>query len=324
MHLLIPFAFCSSEACQQVLPALKLPNLEKLLRRLTPEPMDAGEASSLSPPHERALARILGLQVVDGLIPWAAWQARTAKLEPGADGAWAFITPCHWQAGAKHAAMGAAELADFPASESQTLLAAMRPYFEEDGIALHYQQPGRWLAQSAAFKGLATASLDRVAGRDVASWLPSTGRAIALQRLQSEMQMLLYSHPVNDAREARGVPTVNSFWISGSGDLTAPTCNAALQPQTLPASTDHQPRVVTTLRDAALSENWAAWAQAWATIDATECTKLLQALDRRESSQLTLCGERNAQTWVAKPQSLKQRVMNLFATATPATVLAQL
>src|SRR5674476_771917 len=184
MQLLIPFAFCSSEGCRQTLRTLKLPHLEKLLRRLTPAPLDVGTGLSLSAPHERALARVLNLPIEDGLIPWAAWQAQAAKLAPEAISAWAFITPCHWQVGAKQAAMSTAELPDFTALESQTLLKAMQPYFEEDGITLYYQQPSRWLARGEIFRGLATASLDRVAGRSVANWLPSASSALPLQRLQ--------------------------------------------------------------------------------------------------------------------------------------------
>lgn len=336
MHVLIPFAFCSSEACRQALRTLKLPHLEKLLHRLTPAPLDVGTELSLSPPHERALARSLGLPVVDGLIPWAAWQARCphprpppegegaekihsslpmTESAPDDDSAWAFITPCHWQAGARHVAMGAPELADFSATESQTLLAAMRPYFAEDGITLYYQQPSRWLARGAAFKGLVTASLDRVAGRSVANWLPSASSALPLQRLQSEMQMLLYQHPVNDAREARGVPTVNSFWISGTGDLPQ-------LPTTL--AVDAQPVVVTTLREAALNEDWTAWTAAWQAIDAAECHALLGALAHRESVQLTLCGERNAQTFHAAAPSYLKRFMNIFDTRPASAVLEQL
>jgi len=298
MHLLIPFAFCSSEACRQALTTLKLPQLEKLLQRLTPQAPDTGDAASLSPPHERALARALNLPVNDGLIPWAARQAHEA------DSAWAFITPCHWQTSSKQVAMSSAELPDFTAQESQALLAAMQPYFAEDAINLHYDQANRWLACGDAFKGLATASLDRVCGCSVADWLPSAGRAMALQRLQGEMQMLLYNHPINDAREARGVATVNSFWISGTGPHPCP----------LPAGEGAKPpTVVATLRTAALAQDWSAWASAWQVIDATACQTLLSAQARGEPVQLTLCGERNAQTFVAKPQSIRQRAMNFFS-----------
>jgi hypothetical protein len=319
MHLLIPFAFCSSEGCASVLPTLKLPNLEKLLARLTPELPDTGDEFSLSAPHERALARALGLPVEDGLIPWAASQAGSAES------AWAFITPCHWQIGTNHIAMSGQALPDFSAQESQTLLAAMQPYFEEDGITLQYEQPTRWLARAEVFRELATASLDRVVGRNLENWMPRSASAANLRRLQNEMQMLLYTHPVNDARSARGVLPVNSFWLSGTGALPASPRTPAMAPAPVPVST---------LRDAALNEDWAAWAHAWHALDANECAALLAALDHKpkaedETSQpsgitLTLCGERNAQTFNAQPQPYLKRFMNIFGTQRPSTLLEKL
>ena len=37
----------------------------------------------------------------------------------------------------------------------------------------------------------------------------------------NELQMLLFEHPVNQAREARGELTVNSLWLWGGGGLPA-------------------------------------------------------------------------------------------------------
>ncbi len=310
MHLLIPYAFCSSEGCAAALPALKLPQLEKLLSRLTALAPDTGDAYSLSPPHERALARALGLPLTDGLIPWAALQALQMGL-PG--GAWAFITPCHWRVGAKHAAMGGLRLADFSEPDSRSLLAAMQPYFTEDGIDLHYWQPHCWLARSELFDGLASAALERVVGRDVQSWLPQGAKGTTVQRLQGEMQMLLYHHPLNDERAALSLPTVNSFWLSGSGTL-----------REIPASQAETPLVITTLRDAALNEDWAAWAQAWTALDSTECAALRTALGRGEPVQLTLCGERNAQSFRGTAQGFFQRWRKRFDAQRAATFLEPL
>ena len=313
MHLLIPFAFCSSDGCAPVLPTLQLPNLQKLLSRLTPEPLDAGDEFSLSTPHELALARALVISVQDGLLPWAALEAsKNSTIQR--DGAWAFITPCHWQVGTHHIAMSGQALPDFSAEESQTLLAAMKPYFEEDGIALHFDTPNRWLACGEVFRHLPTASLDRVVGRNVENWMPRSPEAAPLRRLQNEMQMLLYTHAVNDARSARGVLPVNSFWLSGTGALPSQFANT-----TKPA-----PIMANSLREAALNEDWNAWSNAWQALDGTECADLLAALDRGEQVQLTLCGERNAQTYTARPQHLFKRFMNLFGSQPPSSVLKQL
>ncbi len=308
MHLLIPFAFASSDDCQQALSSLKLPHLEKLLSRLTPELLMEGDVLSLSTPHERALARAMGLAAPDGLIPWAAMQGKRP-------GAWGFITPCNWQVGTNHIAMSGQELPDFSADESRTLLAAMQPYFKEDGIDLHYDQPNRWLAQGEVFRHLPTASLDRVVGRNVENWMPRSASASGLRRLQNEMQMLLYTHPVNDARAARGVPAVNSFWLSGTGALPE-----GFNPDALKS----HPQVVGTLRAAALNDDWRSWAQAWQALDASECSTLLAALDRGEPCQLTLCGERNAQTFALKPQTLLKKFMQLFGTKPSSNVLEKL
>lgn len=312
MHLLIPFAFCSSDGCSEALRTLKLPNLERLLSRLTPGPMDTGDERSLSTPHERALARALNLPVQDGLIPWAALQASSRQA---AGGAWGFITPCHWQVGTNHISMSGLALPDFPQQESEALLAAMQPYFQEDGIALQYDQATRWLARGEAFRGLATASLDRVAGRNVESWIPRSASAASLRRLQNEMQMLLYTHPVNDARAARGVPPVNSFWLSGTGAM----------PEPAPAlAASNAPLVVNTLRDAALNEDWAGWIQAWQALDTKECAALLAGLHQNSPHQLTLCGERSAQTFTLQSRTLMQRFMNLFGTTPTSRLLEKL
>ena len=294
MHILIPFAFCSSEGCAQAMPKLALPHLTQLLSCLTPQPPDTGDLFSLSTPHERALARAMGLPVQDGLIPWAALQAQGS-------GTWGLITPCHWQVATNHITMSGQTLPDFSEAESRALMAAMQPYFEEDGITLHYKHPMLWLAQGDMFNGLATASLDRVAGRNVEHWMPRSAQAAPLRRLQNEMQMLLYTHPINDARAARGMLPVNSFWVSGTGTL--PTVRK-------PAATDV--KVVDSLRVPALNEDWPAWTQAWQALDATECAALVQAIKQGQSIQLTLCGEGSAQTYVTQPEALWRRFMNLF------------
>lgn len=163
MHLIIPFASSSSEGCVAAKPKLQLPHLQKLLGRLCLVARDSGDELSLSPPHERALARTLGLAAPDGQIAWAAWQASQRPELARLGGAWCFVSLCHWQVNTHTMVMSHLPLPDLSVRESADLLAAMRPYFEEDGIALHedHDQPGRWLAQGEIFATLASASPDR-------------------------------------------------------------------------------------------------------------------------------------------------------------------
>ena len=68
MHLLIPFASSDAPGCAEALRGLRLPHLEALLQRLVLVETDAGATGTLSPPHERALARLQGLRAADGCI----------------------------------------------------------------------------------------------------------------------------------------------------------------------------------------------------------------------------------------------------------------
>jgi hypothetical protein len=303
MHLLIPYAASHAEGCQVALAALKLPNLQKLLHHLSPQTLDAGDELSWSPPHERALARSLGLPVTDGQLSWAALEASKRPELAHLQGAWAFVTLCHWQATTHEVTMRQLPMHDLSTAESDALLSAMQPFFAQDGITLHPFEAGRWLAHGAVFDSLPSASPDRVLGRNLSPWMPTAAQAGSLIRLVSEMQMLLYTHPINDGRDRRGAIAVNAIWFSGTGAL----------PDNRPGPASAQPVMASSLREAALQGDWAGWASAWQQLDASQVRQLLNAQSRGDAVQLTLCGERHAQSWVSQAPTLKQRIRQLFS-----------
>jgi hypothetical protein len=167
-------------------------------------------------------------------------------------------------------------------------------------------------------RGLPTASLERVRGQPVDAWLPRAAAARLVRRLQNEMQMLLYTHPINDARSARGVPVVNSFWLSGTGDLP----ENGPQPE---ATTVHDG-----LQAAALNDDGIAWAQAWQALDSGSVAQWAQALRQELSTgsapppALTLCSERTARTWRMQPQSLLRKIQTALHRPSPNSVLKAL
>ena len=134
-HLLIPFAVCSADAwlpTMKALPQISTRHLGQLVQGMKLLHTDTGDAPTLSPPHERALARAQGLtnaETPDGLIPWAAREA-TGQLHTQGNKAWAWITPCHWAMGREHATLTDPAALGLREDESRALLAAMQPYFE--------------------------------------------------------------------------------------------------------------------------------------------------------------------------------------------------
>jgi hypothetical protein len=314
MHIVIPYAAPVGPQCQAALAQLQLPVLAALLELLQPTPPLLGSETSLTPLAERVQAKCIGLSGADGLVPWAALDAEHLGLRRvHGESGWAWITPCHWQVNADHVAMDDPRDLALTASESEALREAMQPYFAEDGIQLHPLSNSTWLAHGAMLADLPTASLERVRGGKVDGWMPSQG-AQALRRLQHEMQMLLYTHPVNDARSQGGETPVNSFWVSGTGALTA-----------LPATTTAtQAELVQTLATPAQRDDAYAWTQAWAALDATTLTDLLRRAKANEPVQLTLCGERLATTFELQSSPWWNRLQRRFTAPPPSEFLLTL
>ncbi|MES2718356.1 MAG: hypothetical protein V4795_21480 [Pseudomonadota bacterium] len=307
MHLMIPFAGTVSEAGRHALQTLALPRLDQLLARLQPTQRLGSDEFSLNPPHEQALAAAWGWPSgPDEALPLAARQAAALGLD--GQQPWGLLTPVHLHVGTEQVSLTPPAGLQLDEAGSRAVLEAVRPLFETEGFSLRYAAPLQWLATHALFDGLATASLDRVTGRNVDRWLPDHRSARLIRRLQNEVQMLLYTHPLNDQREAAGLPTVNSVWLSGCGPLPAHTVSADLQ-------------LDDRLRAPALGEDWAAWCEAWRALDAGPLQALAGAGD---DARLTLCGERFAQTFAPAPRGLWQRLAGRWRQGSALAVLEAL
>jgi hypothetical protein len=299
MHLLVPYAAPLSDAGRQALPALKLPHLDQLLNRLTLTRRDDGDELDLTPPHERALARELGLTAGDGYLPWGAHWAARDGIEPG-ELPWALLTPQHWHLGAEQVTVTDPQALALDEAASRELLGAVRELFESEGFTVRYGAPLRWYLAHPSFDGLQTASPERAIGRNVNDWLRPDPRARLLRRLQSELQMTMYTHPINERREAAGLPAFNSFWISGCGRF---------QPATVPTDLIVDER----LRGPALAADWEGWAEAWRALDAGPLAQMLaiapsNTTDAASPLRLTLCGERSSAEFTDLPRGVLSRL----------------
>ncbi|HVO05913.1 MAG TPA: hypothetical protein VMT83_03930 [Burkholderiaceae bacterium] len=288
MQLIVPFAGVLSEAGRHAAQHLSLPHLEQLLARSRAGAAWGSDEHSLSAPHELALAQSLGWTPADGRLPWAAWAARRDGIDVAA-GAVGQLTPVHLHVGTEQVTLTDPSALALPVDDARALFDALHALFGEAGFTLHWGDTLRWYVQHASLAELATASLDRVIGRHVDPWLPRGSRVWL--RLSSEAQMLLHAHPVNARREAAGLPTVNSLWLSG--------CGVAAEARSDAAQIDER------LRIPALNEDWAAWADAWHALDAGPIADLL---DRDGDVTLTLAGERRALAFTRTGASPWQRL----------------
>jgi len=303
MHLLIPHALSEDEAARAPLRTLQLPRLQALLQKLAPQKLLQLPDHSPTSAHDQLLAAARGL---DPQAPaWAALRAHELQLPGAGTEAWAYLTPVHWEVGQARVSLRDPQELDLSAEESRALLAAMQPFFDEDGLTLHFEQPQRWLVSGEPLRGLVSAPVERVIGRDVAAWLPASP---LLRRLQNEMQMLLYTHAVTEARDARRALSVNAFWLSGCGALAVPPAPA----QTL--------TTLDALMQPAVRGDWAAWARTWQRLD-EQLAPLQAALDARQDVTLTLCSELLARRYTPAPRSAWQSLVQRFRPVQPSEIL---
>ncbi|HTQ76947.1 MAG TPA: hypothetical protein VMI15_02890 [Burkholderiales bacterium] len=189
--------------------AAEAPSLERLLAR--------GRRGEARPQDLEAwLADAFGLE--EGPLPAGALTALAAGEAPGS-ALWLRADPVHLRADRDRVLLLPAHAFGIDAAEAQALAAALAPLLAGE-LSLFAFGPEQWCLRVDAAGAEAGASLlppIALAAADVDPHLPDK----RWHRLLTEIQMTLYRHPANAAREQRGAPAVNSVWLWGAGRLPA-------------------------------------------------------------------------------------------------------
>lgn len=153
----------------------------------------------------------------------AATLARQAGLDT-AGRHWLLADPVNLRVDRDRALLGDIGIMNLAQSEADQLVASLNQLFAEDGFVFHAPTPGRWFLSLPAASNAQFAPLPDVVGEDINHHLPAGPQGMVWSRYLNEMQMLLYTHAANDARELRGDTPVNSVWLWGEqgGDSTGP------------------------------------------------------------------------------------------------------
>ncbi len=121
-----------------------------------------------------------------------------------------------------HAALGLTDLAPIDSStlqlsdeDSRTLCEDADAHLREEGVRLHFVSATQWLLSVDRNMEVLTERPDWMTGEALRPNLPRGKDARTVERWMNELQMLLFTHPVNIAREDRGLPPVNVIWLWG-------------------------------------------------------------------------------------------------------------
>jgi len=108
--------------------------------------------------------------------------------------------------------------------DTEKLLAALNQHLAQDGLVLKAFDPKRWylyrLDDSFSHDLPVTTPLSEAGAGNVFPYLPQSSDRYWAQ-LFNELQMLLHTQPVNQRREAEGLPPVNGLWLWGEGSAAS-------------------------------------------------------------------------------------------------------
>ena len=309
LTLVLPFALPPPEMASDLLRALQAPALAALLSRTTREKFETFDNSIRILPHEAWLAHALGLAAVPTSAATRAAFACAVMRGLGLaqpEGTWFIVNPVHIQIARNHLLMGEQRHLGLNEADSHALFTLAKPYFDEIGQPLLYGDAQTWFMRADDWAGLRTASPDAATGQNLHAWMPEGAGAPACRKLQNEVQMLWFEHPVNEARQARGLPAINSFWVWGGASATATTpvpallaCDAppwlaALAAKGVPAgfsgiqAREHALVVLGTLTEAGLAADWSSWLMHMQQLERDWFLPVLAALKEGRLGQLTL------------------------------------
>lgn len=211
LTLVLPFALTPPELAADLARALQVPSLEMLLERNSSHRVTEEDGGNRLLPHESWLSRAYTAGASD-TAPFAPAMMRALGV-PQQDGYWFAVQPVHLQLTRTHMVLGDPRSLNLNEADTRALFDLVKPYFDEVGKPLLYAAPDMWFMRADDWNGLRTASPDAAVNDNLADWMPEGDAKRAFRKLQNEVQMLWHEHPINEARQQRGLQPVNSFWL---------------------------------------------------------------------------------------------------------------
>lgn len=131
-------------------------------------------------------------------------------------GSWLVVSPIHWQVTHNDAMITVYgdELALTEAT-SRIWCAEVNQFLTQDGLNLIYLSPYCWLINAVGKRSLKSPNLADMHHQSMMPVLAEMDDSMYWQRLSTELQMFLSSHPLNTGRR---IP-INGVWFWGGGQL---------------------------------------------------------------------------------------------------------
>lgn len=262
------------------------------------------------------------------------WPVAPLSLEPFAEGYWLCADPVHLRLSRDQLVLFDAGQLAISMIEAEKIVSDLNRHFAADGFHFVAASPECWLLRLPQAPQIATTPLAQVAGKHVDPFLPKGADSLKWHHTLNEIQMFLYTHPLNDEREMAGKQAINSLWLWGGGVLPeagnsafasvaaqnpfargiAGKCGSTPLPlpenagdwlSGLPSKGEHL-AVLETARFPAIYGDFGQWEKALLLLEKNWFAPLLQALKEKKIENLLIIslGPEKSLQFAASPQDL--------------------
>ncbi len=145
--------------------------------------------------------------------------SRLADIGGDGDGWWMRADPVFLRPDGDRLLLFDSQELDIQRAEAEQLAALFNGHYRERGWRIEIGHSRRWYLRLPSAPQVQTCPLSEVVGRNIDSFLPRGQEGADWRFVTNEVQMLFHGSPVNDRRQARGLPPINSLWFWGGGRL---------------------------------------------------------------------------------------------------------
>ena len=208
LHLLAPgLSFIQESVFSE---GLRLPALRTLLARGTRLPLSVNTL-------EAWLCTAFAISSA-GECPVAPYSLRAENSDPGT-AFWLKADPVHLRVHGDQLILLDSSMLAIETAEAEAIIATLNQHFKTDGLEFFAPSANNWYCATSK-QHLVTQPLAAVTGKNINQYLPEGDDRTQWNSVVNEIQMLLFSHPVNQERENQQKLTINSLWFWGAGTFS--------------------------------------------------------------------------------------------------------
>ena len=166
------------------------------------------------------LKKLFQPKLLNAALAWASIQSKAGNQASTQDklAFWLYVLPVHLVLQRDSFSLAAPVPLPLTNSEVDALTALFNEHFAADGKSFFWHE-NKWFLRLQVNPNIQTNAPLAAINKDISTYLPTGDGAMRWASFSNEVQMLLFEHPINQAREAKGQLAINSIWCYGLGKI---------------------------------------------------------------------------------------------------------